>query len=249
MTRTITDPAAANRGSRKWLQVLVNYRPQLLSDAIAERLAEKPREIDWRSPLIEDHYAEYRDQTFLDRLAGSRYFLESSRPQSDLTEFWPRFGPQWDAMAVTDKGQIILVEAKAHIPEMVTAPTQARGESARQKIQESLGRVKAFVNSKTPVDWSASFYQYANRLAHLYWLREMNGHDAYLVNLFLVNDREMHGPESVAEWEAAIRLQEVFLGVRQGSQTGYVLDPWVGAYVLDVFIDVNDIPVRYPTPI
>lgn len=249
MTRTITDPAAANRGSRRWLQVLVNCRPEMLNDAIAQRLPELPDDVDWRSPILEDHYAEYRDQSFLDRLAGSGYYREPAQPQHELSGFWPRFGPQWDGLAVTDRGQILLVEAKAHIPEMVTAPTQARGESARQKIQDSLGRVKAFVNSKAPVDWSTSFYQYANRLAHLYWMRQVNGHDAYLVNLFFINDREMNGPASEAEWQAAIRLQEVFLGVRQSSQTGYALDSWVGAHVLDVFIDVNDIPVLYPPQI
>jgi hypothetical protein len=168
--------------------------------------------------------------------------------QRELTEFWPRFGPQWDGLAVTDKGQVLLVEAKAHVPEMVTAPSQARGESALLKIQESLGRVKAFANSKAPVDWSTSFYQFANRLAHLFWMREVNGHDAYLVNLFFTNDREMNGPATEAEWQAAIRLQEVFLGVRQGSPAGS-LDPWVGAYSLDVFVDVNDIPVLYPPPL
>ena len=246
MTRTVTDPAAANRGSRRWLQVLVNCRPGLLDDVIAQRLPDLPSDIDWRSPLAADHYAEYRDQTFVDRLAGSQYFRAPSQTQLDLADFWPRFGPQWDGLAVTDKGQILLVEAKAHIAEMVTAPSQARGESAQQKIQESLRTVKNFVNSKSPADWSTSFYQYANRLAHLYWMRELNGHDAYLVNLFFVNDREMNGPQSVAEWQAAIQLQEVFLGVRQ---TSYALDPWVGGYVLDVFIDTNDIPVRYPPPI
>ena len=249
MTRTITDPAAANRGSRRWLQVLVNCRPELLSDAIAQRLPELPDDVDWRSPTLEDHYAEYRDQSFLDRLAGSWYYREPERPQQDLSDFWPRFGPQWDGLAVTDRGQILLVEAKSHIPEMVTAPTQARGESARQKIQESLARVKTFVKSRAPADWSTSFYQYANRLAHLYWMREVNGHDAYLVNLFFLNDREMNGPTAQTEWQAAIRLQEVFLGIRQSSQTGYAIDPWVGACVLDVFIDVNDIPVLYPPTI
>ena len=249
MTRTVTDPAAANRGSRRWLQVLVNCRPELLNDAIAQRLAELPEDVDWRSPLLEDHYAEYRDQSFLDRLAGSLYYRAPVLPQRDLSDFWPRFGPQWDGLAVTDRGQIILVEAKAHIPEMVTAPAQARGESALLKIQESLGRVKAFVNSKAPVDWSTSFYQYANRLAHLYWIREVNGHDAYLVNLFLVNDREMNGPAAESEWQAANRLQEVFMGVRQGPQANYALDPWVGAYSLDVFIDVNDISVLHPPPL
>ena len=246
MTRNITDPPAANRGSRRWLQVLVNCRPKFLNEAIAARLPEQPGDIDWRSPLAADHYAEYRDQTFLDRLASSEHYRQPSGPQQNLADFWPRFGPQWDGLAVTDKGQILLVDSKAHLAEMVTAPTQARGESALLKIRDSLSRVKSFTNSRSPADWSTSFYQYANRLAHLYWMRELNGHDAYLVNLFFVNDRDMHGPESVAEWKAASRLQELFLGVRQGGQTGYALDPWVGAHVLEVFVDVNDIPVRYP---
>lgn len=249
MTRTITDPPAANRGSRKWLQVLVNLRTELLNNAIRQRLPVSAAGIDWRSPLFSDHYAEYRDQSFLDRLAESPYYRAPSKPQHDLSDFWPRFGPQWDALAVTANGQVLLVEAKAHIPEMVTAPTQARGESALRQIQQSLGVVKSFVNSRAPADWSTSFYQYANRLAHLYWMREVNGHDAYLVNLFFINDREMNGPRSTAEWEAAIRLQEVFLGVRQGSQYNYALDPWVGAYSLDVFIDVGEIGVSYPLTI
>ena len=249
MTRTVTDPAAAGRGSRKWLQVLVNCRTELLSDAIAQRLPELPEDFDWRSPVLDDHYAEYRDQSFLDRLAGSPYFQAPEKPQRDLADFWPRFGPQWDGLAVTDRGQLLLVEAKSHIPELVTAPGQARGEAARLKIQESLATVKAFVKSRAPADWSTSFYQYANRLAHLYWMRELNGHDAYLVNLFLINDREMNGPGSAAEWQAAIRLQEVFMGVRQGAQTGYALDPWVGAYVLNVFIDVDEMHVQYPPQI
>ena len=249
MTRTVSDPAAANRGSRKWLQVLVNCRPELLSDAIAQCLPELPEDFEWRSPCLDDHYAEYRDQSFLDRLAGSAYFRDPERPQQDLTDFWPRFGPQWDGLAVTDRGQILLVEAKSHIPEMITAPGQARGESARLKIEESLATVKAFVKSRAPVDWSTSFYQYANRLAHLYWMRELNGHDAYLVNLYFINDREMDGPRSLAEWQAAIKLQEVFLGLRQSAQAGYPLDHWVGAFSLNVFIDVDEITVHYPPPI
>ena len=257
MTRNVSDPAAANRGSRRWLQVLVNCRPGLLNEAICDRLAESPHDIDWRSPLLSDHYAEYRDQEFVDRLASSRYLTQTPaqtpaqtlEPRRPLADFWPRFGPQWDGLAVTDKGQILLVEAKAHISEMVTAPSQARGEPAVRLIQESLEEIKSFLKSRAPADWSTSFYQYANRLAHLYWLRELNGLNAYLVNVFLLGDEEMIGPKTTEEWEAAIRLQEVFLGVRQPATSGYMLHPWVGAYAIDVFIDTNKIPVRYPPPI
>lgn len=247
MTRQISDPPAANRGSRRWLQILVNCRPEILDEAIAQRLPGSLGTVLWRSPVKSDHYAEYRDQSFVDRLADSPYFRGSLPTPVPLADFWPRFGPQWDALAVTDRGQILLVEAKAHIPEMVAAPSQARGESARRRIQESLQAVKAFVESRAPVDWSAGFYQYANRLAHLYWLREINGYDARLVNLYFLNDSEMNGPKSVDEWQTAIRLREVYLGLRQGPPA-YPLHPWVGANALDVFVDTDAIPVRYPPP-
>ena len=151
-------------------------------------------------------------------------------------------------LAVSDKGQILLLEAKAHIPEIVTDPTGAKRQSL-QRIQESLEAVKSFLSIGSPVDWSACFYQYANHLSHLYWLRKLNSLDAHLINVFFLNDAEMNGPGTVKEWQAAIRLQEVFLGVRQGARSGYALHPWVGAYVVNVFVDTNAIPVRYPTPI
>lgn len=262
MTRNITDPPAANRGTRRWLQALVNSAARSLLDAaIAERLPRHPgSRIEWRSPLREDHYAEYSDQEFVERLLGAPHSAgvpglpppgrQLPRP---LAEFWPRFGPQWDGLAVVNTGRgartMLLVEAKSHIPEMAAAPAQARGELALRHIRSSLDATRSFLEVRTAADWSTSFYQYANRLAHLYWLRELNGVDAYLVNLFFLNDAELNGPRTAAEWQAASRLQEAFLGLRAGAQTGYALHPWVGAYCLEVFIDTDAIPVRYPPPV
>ncbi len=76
---------------------MVNCRPQLLNEAISSRLAEPPSDIDWPSPLATDHYAEYRDQEFIDRLESSQYLKELLRIVRPLTDFWPRLGPQWDA--------------------------------------------------------------------------------------------------------------------------------------------------------
>lgn len=262
MTRNITDPPAANRGARRWLQALVNGGPaqrRRLDAAIAERLPFSGI-IEWRSPLREDHYAEYSDQEFVERLLSADGYTERGLFPSPgrqlprpLAEFWPRFGPQWDGLAVVKTGPstraMLLVEAKTHIPEMAAAPAQARGESALQHIRQSLDATRNFLEVRTAADWSVSFYQYANRLAQLYWLRELNGIDAYLVNLFFLNDAELNGPRTAAEWQAASRLQEVFLGLRAGAQNGYALHPWVGAYCLEVFIDTDAIPVRYPPPV
>ena len=36
-------------------------------------------------------------------------------PQRSLSSFWPRRGPQWDGLARTGRGDLLLVEAKAHV--------------------------------------------------------------------------------------------------------------------------------------
>ena len=55
-----------------------------------------------------DHYAEYRDEAFLKRVGVSA----TKKP---LSEFWPKRGPQWDALATFGDDGVILVEAKAHM--------------------------------------------------------------------------------------------------------------------------------------
>ena len=49
-------------------------------------------------------------------------------------------------------------------------------------------------------------YQYANRLAHLYSLRQMNDIDAYLVFVYFLNDPDLDGPHTERERRAAIEV-------------------------------------------
>ena len=42
-------------------------------------------------------------------------------------------------------------------------------------------------------DWTKCFYQYANRLAHLYFLKELNGIDAALVFVYFTGDTTING--------------------------------------------------------
>lgn len=75
------------------------------------------------------------------------------------------------------------------------------------------------------------FYQYANRLAYLYPLPELNNLPAHLVFLYFMHDEDMSGPKAQAEWEAAIQLQELFLGVRNHR---------LSMYVIHTFVDVRE---------
>jgi hypothetical protein len=56
----------AEKGSQKWIQKLVNDKPEILNSQICSTLNLPEKEnIQWLSPLKNDDYAEYRDQAFL----------------------------------------------------------------------------------------------------------------------------------------------------------------------------------------
>ena len=145
------------RGSLKWIQMLVNQRPDLLDGLDRESCGLEPDEaIEWVSPLADDEYAEYRDASFLRRLGVDL----RNRP---LREFWPRRGPQWDALGRTDGGAVFLVEAKANIPELVSPASGAKSPASIALIDDSLKEVQRFLRVDTGIDWTGKLYQYANR--------------------------------------------------------------------------------------
>jgi hypothetical protein len=225
----------ASRGSQKWIQMLVNQAPQLLDRAVARHLNLSPTDrIVWLSPLAEDAYAEYRDEMFLSK-------IDARAEVAPLSGFWPTRGPQWDALGRTSRGELLLIEAKAHIPELLSPPTQATGRSLRT-IRASLDRVKRAVGSRAGADWSGPYYQYTNRLAHLYFLRNLNRIPAYLVFVYLLNDADMQGAKTAEEWAGAIRLMHAQLGL--GDER---LSKAFGGAVIDVFVDVADITAATST--
>lgn len=213
------------KGSKKWVQKLINEKQEILNEHIKRNLRfTNDNEIGWRSPLKDDNYAEYRDQDFIERLGVT---LKTVR----LRDFWPTRGPQWDALGKNSKGNVFLVEAKSHIPEMIST-VQAKDKHSLTKIRESLKRTKNFLNAKKMVDWSTCFYQYTNRLAHLYLLRELNQLPAYLLFIYFINDSEMNGPKTINEWKGAIKLLQSYLGIRRQK---------LQRFISDIFIDVNKI--------
>ncbi|HET7459915.1 MAG TPA: hypothetical protein VFJ82_01655 [Longimicrobium sp.] len=213
------------RGSQRWLQVAVNHAPHTLDDPLRHALALEPEHhIEWRSPRAENGYLEYRDGAFLD-LLGCKLTRRS------LNDFWPTRGPMWDGLARTTRGDLLLVEAKAHIPEIISGRSRAAGDSMDQ-INAALRMTQQALapRSLDYVDWSGAFYQYTNRLAHLYLLRELNGLPAHLVYVYFVNARDVGGPSEVAEWMGAIKVVEGYLGLGRHR---------LGKYIHKLFVDVR----------
>ena len=220
-----TPKVKAERGSQKWLQLAVNEKPDVLNRAIrAAAAGALASNIEWLSPLAADNYREYRDQNFVDTLGIS---LEA-RP---LSAFWPARGPVWDALARTESGELILLEAKAHIPEMVS-PASKASPGSLVKIELALEETRQALAPRTTVSWSGTFYQYTNRMAHLYLLRLLNKVPAHLVFLYFIGDSDVHGPASREEWHGAIQVSEAYLGLARHK---------LSSYVHHAFIDVREL--------
>ena len=202
------------KGSQRWMQWFVNHAPRVIDAQIGLG------PIDWRSPLRDDGYAEYRDAAFLERLGVTL-------PRRTLETFWPRGGPQWDALGRAATGEVVIVEAKAHLNELYS-PASAASESSLELIRASLDEAARALNVPAGFDWSRQFYQYANRLAHGYFLNEANGVPARLAFVYFIGDAEMNGPSTRAEWDTAIHTVHAALGLKR-----------VPPFVQDVFIDVS----------
>ncbi len=217
----------ALRGGQRWLQLVVNRCPGVLDETIAQAIGLKSGEtIEWLSPLESDCFAEYRDCDFLERLC-----LDSLC--QSLEDFWPKGGPVWDGLAKTSQGRRLLIEAKANLPEFNSSPTGASGASLQQ-IRRALDKTRRFLKVRSDEDWTRCFYQYANRLAHLYFLRECKKVDAALVFVYFVGDTTVTGRDPVTRggWQAAIGLAHRHLGLPSHA-------PWISENVFDVFIDVD----------
>lgn len=207
------------RGSLKWIQLAVERSPHVLQPAGLPP-------ITWVSPRLDDARAEYRDAAFLEVLG-----LGGHAPA--LAEFWPQRGPQWDALGQTERGPV-LVEAKAHVQEFFSPASQA-GALSMTRIRHALDSVRADLGVTSGADWSQLFFQYANRLAFLWWLRS-RGIDAKLLFVSFLHDTDMHGPQHAETWEVAFACAEYALGLPKGHK--------LRAHILHVTPDVRQLSAK-----
>lgn len=222
----------ASAGSQRWLQVAVNRKPQLLLSALQRSGAIGPRfSVTWHSPLDQDDFREYRDGKALEKAGITKVNLKKP-----LEEFWPARGPVWDALGTTSEGHSLFLEAKAHIPEAATPGTKASPTSL-ELIERSLGEARQFYAPRATAVWSTLFYQYANRLAHQYFLRKVNDVPSILVFLYFVNADDMLGPMSEEEWHGAVRLIHAVLGLPKNLKRHGVFDVFLDARLLQDGVD------------
>jgi hypothetical protein len=173
-----------------------------------------------------------------DRELTGMEFLTDRVAIAQWKEFWPQWGrqPSWDAV-----GQLVggaecawtLVEAKANWPEFCSAPCGATGAKSLEMIEHAIGRTKKHLGVFRRFPWLGTYYQYANRLACLYFLREVIEVPAHLVFLYFIGDQFPDGtpcPSSIQEWHSLIEAAHLTIGL----PSRHPLSP----YVHDVFISL-----------
>lgn len=200
-------PEFARAGSQRWLQMVVHRAPHLLDVALRESGAlDEDESATWISPLLSQDFRELRDEAVIASLELS---TPLTRP---LSTFWPPRGPVWDGLAKTSRSGSLLVEAKAHIAE-AASPGSKASEKSLEQIVASLSEARQFYAPNSTSHWHKVFYQYANRLAFHYFLRELNKVDARLVFLDFLNATDVQGPTTRETWEGATRLLHAALGL------------------------------------
>ncbi len=193
----------AFKGSQRQIQIYVNRYADELSQSMIDALptlkALNPR-LRWASPLEHECFVEYYDQGFLRA-------IEHPELTDKLSKFWPSPGAHWDALATVEFGSgpaskgVVIVEAKSYRLEIFGNGCGAR-EPNRTLIGQSMERTRSWLGVPDDIEdwkWTGPLYQYANRLAHLYFLRQA-GIPSWLVNIYFVDD-DSERPAGYSEWQ------------------------------------------------
>ena len=218
--RTDAATGRAFSGSQMHLQVWVNRRREALSRALllALPISDPGAQVEWVSPLESEKFGEYKDAAFLSALGLGSH-------AAALHTFWPRGGPVWDGLARVKRSTnaqdaVVLVEAKSYPTEIVGKGCQA-GPESRPTIEGALDETARWLGVSRPDTWTGGLYQSANRIAHVYFLRERLGIEAYLVNLCFAGDPRK--PTTPGEWDKANDLFRRQLGL-DGVPTPWLID-------------------------
>jgi hypothetical protein len=139
--------------------------------------------------------------------------------RANWPEFWPQRGnaQNWDAVARIrtndDADGWLLVEAKAHLGELKSS-CGAKAQGGLEQIKAAMDQTKSALNVNPESDWLTPYYQMANRLAVLTYLRR-HGINAHLLNIYFMGDRNPAGtcPTCEAEWATELAAMCEHLGI------------------------------------
>jgi hypothetical protein len=213
-------------GSEFHLLRYLGYHRQRLDEAIGKQIGGSATEwLDFRFKKTQQAPRKDGKRPKLDcEWKGVDFRPDLERAWSD---FWPQTGnvPNWDAVGKSNAGaEYLLVEAKAHAGEISSSCSAKDGEGkgGLGKIRTTLSRtIDAYGFKATPDDWLKGYYQYANRLACLHFLRQ-NSISARLIFIYFIGDKWGGGkiggkfpncPKTSGEWDKHLHAMYLHLGL------------------------------------
>lgn len=155
-------------------------------------------------------------------------FTQNAEVKEKWRLFWAQRGnsQNWDAVGkihFDNQDEWLLVEAKGHIGEL-NSNCGAENLKSKHSIFSALEKTSwAFGNKSKPVEnWLENYYQYANRLAVLYFLmNECNPSvNARLLFIYFYgeNRENLECPKNEQEWLPAIEKMDDWLGVDKNCE-------------------------------
>ena len=137
--------------------------------------------------------------------------------------FWPQRGSaqRWDAVARLHGpagDEWLLVEAKAHVSELITR-CKATAPASIAQIDRAFDATRQSVGADAVASavWRGAYYQYANRLAALHFLTHICDPPMQARLLFMYFCGDSHprisGPTDATGWDATLTAQRQALGL------------------------------------
>ncbi|WKW12840.1 hypothetical protein Strain138_002840 [Pseudogemmatithrix spongiicola] len=201
----VDDRGRAFAGSQLQVQLYSSRLLPTLEAALAGAINRAGEQLDWIAPAENKKFEELLDEAFINALGLGAH-------AAALRSFWPGSGPRWDGLArLRQSGAVLLVEGKSYPAEMRGSGCQAKDPRSIELIDAALDGTKAWLGVPREADWKGELYQYANRLAHVRFLRE-RGVEAWLVNLCFVDDPTKN-PTDAATWKSALTQAKIDLGL------------------------------------
>lgn len=185
---------------------------------------------------------------FLDAEWEALDFLDPNNAAAQAwCDFWPQRGtpPNWDAVGevrINGENEWLLVEAKANVEELRSncgAKERGGRPLIRKRLHETrcyiLGRSVGpdFAPSEEDIEaWLRGYYQYANRLAVLHFLRK-HGVKARLLFIYFYGDQHPVAtcPPIEQDWSVPLEAMRNHLGIDEARNT---LKPFIHKLYLPV---------------
>ena len=148
-------------------------------------------------------------------------FIEDEGVLAAWRDYWPQTGTahNWDAVGKVAVGGVdhwLLAEAKAHLGEVISET--GAGETSRKRIDACFQETRRAMGVTDHGDWFKPYYQYANRLAMLHFLRTQDV-PAKLLMVYFVGDgfAGQKCPPTDEGWQETIDKMDAHLGLKGDS--------------------------------